>query len=158
VLAGLAYMGDLIIEFSPPYQANEKLFRMLKACLESISEAPGDLQPILRYFEIWLLRLEGFFPDIRHCGECSRELSEAENILIGPDLTISCASCKHPLARALPKGLNAQLRATQKLSPRAFAQGARTVSAVTLGEMKKLTQQIIARVLEREPRTPVFLG
>ena len=28
MLTGLAYMGDLVVEFSPPYEPNEKLFRM----------------------------------------------------------------------------------------------------------------------------------
>src|SRR5215217_818178 len=28
ILTGLAYMGDLLVEFSPPHQSNEKLFRM----------------------------------------------------------------------------------------------------------------------------------
>src|SRR5882762_10141127 len=53
-LAGLAYMGDLVIDFSPPYEPNEKLFRMVTACLEAISDSQPDLQIILRYFEVWL--------------------------------------------------------------------------------------------------------
>src|SRR6266850_5070774 len=64
-LTGLAYMGDLVVEFSPPYEPNERLFRMVTACLEAISESQPDLQIILRYFEVWLLKLEGFLPDIR---------------------------------------------------------------------------------------------
>ena len=33
VVTGLAYLGDLLIEFSPPHQANEILFRMANVCL-----------------------------------------------------------------------------------------------------------------------------
>src|ERR1051325_9281127 len=72
-LAGLAYMGDLVIEFSPPHEANDNLFRMVKACLDAIANSPADLQLTLRYFEIWLLRLQGFLPDLRRCGECRSE-------------------------------------------------------------------------------------
>src|SRR6267143_7028931 len=71
-LTGLAYMGDLVVEFSPPYEPNEKLFRMVTACLDAISDSQPDLQIILRYFEVWLLKLEGFLPDLRCCGECHR--------------------------------------------------------------------------------------
>src|ERR1051325_10942615 len=46
VLAGLAYMGDLVIEFSPPYEPNERLFRMVRACLEAICQSQSDLQVI----------------------------------------------------------------------------------------------------------------
>ena len=56
-LTGLAYMGDLLVEFSPPHQANDTLFRMAKACLEAIAASPSDLQSILRYFEVWLLKI-----------------------------------------------------------------------------------------------------
>src|SRR6267142_4226338 len=59
-LTGLAYMGDLVIEFSPPHEANDNLFRMVKACLEAIDQAPTDIQLVLRYFEIWLLKLQGY--------------------------------------------------------------------------------------------------
>jgi DNA repair protein RecO (recombination protein O) len=44
-LTGLAYMGDLVIEFSPLYEANERLYRMVKACLEAICESQSDLHP-----------------------------------------------------------------------------------------------------------------
>ena len=50
-LTGLSYMADLIIDFSPPYQKNEKLFRMLKACLRSSGHSacrPADDLEVLR--------------------------------------------------------------------------------------------------------------
>ena len=43
VLTALAYMGDLVVEFSPPHQTNDKLFRMLSACLDAIAEHPHEL-------------------------------------------------------------------------------------------------------------------
>ena len=95
ILTGLAYMGDLVIEFSPPYQPNERLFRMVKACLEAICESQSDLQIILRYFEVWLLRLEGFFPDVRHCGECHRPFNEKEPAFMNADLMFRCSQCSH---------------------------------------------------------------
>src|SRR4030095_12656083 len=36
ILTGLAYMGDLLIEFSPPHQANDILFRMATACVDAV--------------------------------------------------------------------------------------------------------------------------
>src|SRR5262245_9647561 len=65
ILTGFAYMGDLLIEFSPPHQANDNLFRMVSACFDAVSQGPNDLQSILRYFEVWLLKIEGFLPDLK---------------------------------------------------------------------------------------------
>src|SRR2546421_5354904 len=128
-LAGLAYMGDLVIEFSPPYEPNERLFRMVKACLDAISESQPDLQVILRYFEIWLLKLEGYLPDIRHCGECHRIFDEKEPAFMGADNALRCRSCSRGNGAALSSRLQTQLRATQKLAPYAFAPESAAVPA-----------------------------
>jgi DNA repair protein RecO (recombination protein O) len=151
-LTGLAYMGDLVIEFSPPYQPNERLFRMVKACLDAICESQSDLQIILRYFEVWLLRLEGFLPDVRHCGECRQPFDEKEPAFMNADLVFRCSRCSHGAGDVLSRTLQTQLRATQRLAPFVFAQESRAVPASIHREMAELTHKLIGRVLERQPR------
>jgi DNA repair protein RecO (recombination protein O) len=151
-LTGLAYMGDLVIEFSPPYEPNERLFRMVKACLDAICESQSDLQIILRYFEVWLLKLEGYLPDVRHCGECHRLFDEKAAAFLNADLIFRCRSCSHDMANPLSRKLQAQLRATQRLAPYVFAQESRALPASIHREMAELTHKLIGRVLERQPR------
>lgn len=151
-LAGLAYMGDLVIEFSPPYEPNERLFRMVKACLDAICKSQSDLQVILRYFEVWLLRLEGYMPDMRRCGECQRTFAEGEPAFVSADSVFRCRDCSRGAGNALSKRLQTQLRATQRLAPSAFAQESRAVPASIHREMAELTHRLIGRVLERQPR------
>ncbi|MEP6637036.1 MAG: DNA repair protein RecO [Acidobacteriota bacterium] len=151
-LTGLAYMADLVIDFSPPYEPNEKLFRMLRACLEAVAESPRDLQTILRYFEIWLLKLEGFLPDIRRCTECHSTFGENDLAFLGSDLVLRCRVCSQGTGTALSRKLHRQLRATQKLAPGVFVKESREVSTATLREMGDLTHQLIGRVLDRQPR------
>jgi DNA repair protein RecO (recombination protein O) len=151
-LAGLAYMGDLVLEFSPPYEPNEKLFRMVTACLEAVSDSQADLQLILRYFEIWLLKLEGFLPDIRRCGECHREFKETDTAFMGVDTVLRCRQCSHGSGNVLSKNLQAQLRATQKLAPFVFAKESREVSPSIHREMAELAHKLIGRALDRQPR------
>jgi DNA repair protein RecO (recombination protein O) len=156
-LTGLAYMGDLLIEFSPPHQVNDKLFRMATACLEAIAQSPVDLQAVLRYFEVWLLKIEGFLPDLRRCAECHRAFDN-EAVFFGPDLALRCHSCKKGPGNALSKRVYEQLRATEKLSPANFAQESREVPSEVKREMAELTHQVIGRVLERLPRVrPTFV-
>src|ERR1043165_2890012 len=66
----LAYMGEMVAEFAPPHETDERLFRMLSACVDALAERPGSERALTRYFEIWLLRLAGLFPDFRACGAC----------------------------------------------------------------------------------------
>jgi len=157
-LAGLAYMGELVAEFSAPYQANDNLFRMVKTCIEAISEAPGDLQWVTRYFEVWLLRLEGFLPDVQRCGDCHRIFAEGETVFVSAEAVLRCQVCGTQGAHALPKKVHAQLRATLKLGPGPFGRQARETSDKTNRELAQFTQQLIGRVLERELRTrPSFM-
>ena len=158
ILTGLAYMGDLLMEFSPPHQANDKLFRMATACLEAVDQTPTDLQSILRYFEIWLLRIEGFLPDLQRCAECHRVFVTDETVFMGPALALRCRACSQGRGSVLSKRLHSQLRATEKLSPARFAEQSRDVSSQIKKEMAELTHQIIGRVLERLPRIrPTFV-
>ena len=151
-LTGLAYMGDLVIEFSPPYEANERLFRMVKACLDAICESQSDLQVILRYFEIWLLKLEGFLPDMRRCGDCHRAFDQQEVTFVNTDLVFRCRACSQGAGGALSIKLQTQLRATQRLAPFVFAQESRAIPESIHREMAELTHRLIGRVLERQPR------
>jgi DNA repair protein RecO (recombination protein O) len=151
-LTGLAYMGDLVIEFSPPYEANEKLYRMVKACLDAICESQADLQVILRYFEIWLLKLEGFLPDLRRCGECHRAFDQQEATFLSAELMFRCRNCSRGAGSAVSTKLQTQLRATQKVGPFVFAQESREIPESIHREMAELTHRLIGRVLERQPR------
>ena len=158
VVNGLAYLGDLLIEFSPPHQANDLLYRMSTACLDAISKHPEDLQSVLRYFEVWILKIEGFMPDLKRCGECHRAFATDESVYMGSDLALRCGSCSDGRSGTMSKRLHAHIRTTEKLSPGKFAEDAREVPMKTKRELAELTHQMIGRVLERLPRVrPTFV-
>ena len=158
IVTGLAYLGDLLIEFSPPHQANDLLFRMAMACFDAIGDSPDDLQAVLRYFEVWLLKIEGFLPDLKTCAECHNVFTAADSIFLASDLTLRCRDCSSGRGGVVSKQLHAHLRTTEKLSPAKFAIGAREVSSGTRREFAELTHQMIGRVLERLPRVrPTFV-
>jgi DNA repair protein RecO (recombination protein O) len=151
ILTGFSYIGDLLIDFSPPHQANDNLFRMALACFEAASETPDDLEAVLRYFEVWLLKLEGFLPDLRVCANCQKAFGD-EVVYLGSDLALRCGQCSQSRSNAISKQLRTHLRSTEKLSPAKFAEGAREVSSDTKKEMAELTFHILGRVLERTPK------
>lgn len=151
ILTGFSYMGDLLIDFSPPHQANDNLYRMALACFDAASQSPDDLEAVLRYFEVWLLKIEGFLPDLRACASCHRAFAE-EMVYLGQDLSLRCSDCSNARGGAISKRLHAQLRATEKLPPAKFAEEARDVPSKTKKEMAELTFHLMGRVLERQPR------
>jgi DNA repair protein RecO (recombination protein O) len=155
--AGLAYMGDLVVEFSPPHQTNDKLFRMLKACLEAVTHGPEGLPSILRYFEIWILKLEGFLPDLHRCAQCHGLFAEGDAVFIGAEHGFRCRRCAAGRCEVLSREAYLELCAAQKLGPEAFALESRRVTGETQREIAELTHRLIGRALERQPRVqPTF--
>jgi len=153
ILTGFSYMGDLLIDFSPPHQANDNLYRMALACFEAAAQAPDDLESVLRYFEVWLLKIEGFLPDLRACANCHRAFNGEETVYLGHDLALRCIDCSERRGNAISKHVHAQLRATEKLPPAKFAEDTREVAQKSKKELAELTFHLIGRVLERQPRS-----
>jgi recombinational DNA repair protein (RecF pathway) len=58
VLSHAAYFAELLDEWSPDNAANERLFRLGASVAKSLC-AGGAIDALARYFEYWLLRLEG---------------------------------------------------------------------------------------------------
>ena len=55
-----SYFAELVVEFVREEVESEKLFRLTNAVLDAMGTAPIEL--LARYFEFWLLRLEGVLP------------------------------------------------------------------------------------------------
>ncbi len=151
----LAYMGELVGEFAPPHEANEKLFRMVSACVEALEVAPESSRLVLRYFEVWLLRLAGLFPDVRSCAECGKQLNEGDTACLDVEVNPHCQRCSRgPATRLLPETQRIVV-ASQRLPPVDFASAFKEFSEQSDAQLAELTHRLIVRALERRPRTLV---
>ncbi|RPJ51406.1 MAG: DNA repair protein RecO, partial [Acidobacteria bacterium] len=56
------YFAELLLELSREEEENENLFRLALAVLDACATVPISL--LARYFELWLLKLEGILPDL----------------------------------------------------------------------------------------------
>ena len=75
-VSALEYLAELALEFAPPNEPNERLFRMIKACLAAISLVPANLTAIVHYYELWTLRLSGFLPDLAYLRQLSSKAQD----------------------------------------------------------------------------------
>ncbi len=148
----LAYIGAMVMEFAPPHEVNEKLFRMVAACIESIHESPQDFEPILRYFDIWLLRLAGFLPDFTRCADCGKAF--VDGAYLSPEARPRCGACSKGAGRRVFAGTLERLAASRRLSPSEFARSSEKLAGACRKQLAELTERLIARVLERPPRAP----
>jgi DNA repair protein RecO (recombination protein O) len=151
----LAYIGELVGDFAPPHEVNEKLFRMVAACIEALEAAPESSRLVLRYFEVWLLRLAGLFPDVRSCADCGARLGESDPACLDVEVNPHCQKCSRgPATRLLPETQQSVV-ASQHLPPVEFASTFKGLSEPADAQLAQLTHRLIVRALDRRPRTLV---
>jgi len=76
-LSYVSYFAELIDEWAPDADPNETLFRLGVSMVEAIA-AGVPIQPLARYFEYWVLRLQGVYElDPRLSADAQAFLSTA---------------------------------------------------------------------------------
>jgi len=71
VSVGLSYFAELCQEFFPARAKDDRLFRLLLACLRAL-KAGADFNFVGAYFEAWFLNICGVMPDFRTCRKCRK--------------------------------------------------------------------------------------
>lgn len=142
-----SYIADLLLAFTPPQDPNEKLYRMIKACLAAPANTPERLEGIGLYFELWLLRLGGYLPDWGRCDDCGRQFSENEDSNLRNDFHVVCAGCGR--AQGMAKVMPAErdlFQKVQKLPPVDFlhyAEGRSEPVAAVSNVMRRIISQVL---------------
>jgi len=78
-LGHAGYFAELIDEWAPEADPNETLFRLGASMVDAMAEGVA-IEPLARYFEYWLLRLQGVYePDPRLSDEARRFLETARS-------------------------------------------------------------------------------
>ncbi len=152
-VAALEYLAELALEFSPPGEPDERMFRMVKACLDAISQKPSNLSAVVRYYELWTLRLAGFLPDLRTCSNCRRRLKkEGETVYLNPESALLCGRCTDEVGLRFNGNAHAQMCSMQEATPLRWAQTLLDNAPAIDLEISKLTRRLITSALERSPR------
>jgi len=64
------YFAELIDEWAPEAHVDERLYRLGASVIDAIADG-APIAPLARYFEFWLLRLQGVYPTLSACPECA---------------------------------------------------------------------------------------
>jgi len=90
--AMLACCAEVTDAFAREQQEDEAFFRLLGATLQAVRQGV-DLDRVLRYFEIWTLRLHGVLPDLAACGRCGSTLLARGGTLLRREGIVMCPRC-----------------------------------------------------------------
>ena len=148
-LATYSYIGDLLTDFSFPHDADEKLYRMLAACL-SAADTERGLASVGLYFELWLLRLSGFLPDWSICEVCTRPTNSSGQYLLVPGFHLQCPDCKRSYVVRTINSTDLQtFTAVQRLTPIDFMKFS-SVNQDSVAVISSVMKRLIAQALGRE--------
>ena len=159
VVRAMAYLSELVIEFAPPHEPNRKLFRLVKTCFAAMAQMPRHSEPIARYFELWLLRLSGFLPDLLACSNCRAQLrpsqtrSQVSRCYLVEGRSICCSECAPGREWPLSTTMLELLAEMLCLGPLAWSDRFAAVSGYIQEEISSLTSHLIIRILERSPKS-----
>lgn len=72
-VAALENVAEMLDELLPEREANDPIFRLTYSVLRCLRT--GAIWMPLTYFQLWLVRLVGFLPEMGVCGTCGRALN-----------------------------------------------------------------------------------
>jgi len=154
--SAFSYMAELLTEFLPEHEPNERLYRLVQATLDAVEGEEGNLGQVLRYFESWLLKLVGFFPDTSRCAVCDATIAAAESVYITPEGTPRCTVCGGGRGFSADAELRDVIGEMFRLHPTAFVRN--LVKPEHLSKIGEMNYQIIRHALERDLRSRSLLG
>jgi DNA repair protein RecO len=71
-LGHVGYFAELIDEWAPEAQVDERLYRLGSSVVDAIAGG-APVEALARYFEYWILRLQGVYPSFA-CAACAEPL------------------------------------------------------------------------------------
>jgi DNA repair protein RecO (recombination protein O) len=151
------YCGELIERFTEEGSANGALFDALVTVLRRLNDAALDPSLCVRAFEIDLLALSGYRPQLHRCVVCATPVEPVENYFSAAEGGVICPRCAVRLPSAEPISMEA-LRILRNLQTRpAEIVGHVHVSAATLAQAEQRLLGYIQHLLDRRVRSVGFL-
>lgn len=158
-LGVIHYLAELVIEFVPDHEPNERVYRLISATLASLrqvcaptlvdaKERDEKLPAIARYFEIWMLKLAGFFPHWKNCGACEKSLAGETAVWLTNEGIPQCPACAGGRGEELRPLVWRTIHEILTQPPAAFLSHGR--DARSIAQIGNLAARLIDRVLERE--------
>jgi DNA repair protein RecO (recombination protein O) len=150
----LVYLLELVKEFALPHQADEKLFKMLRACVDFLARNPSEANAVAAYSELWTLKLTGFLPELKSCGVCGVPLDETfrGQRFISHEGVLWCQTCANGGAQPLGGESHMLLSSTRRSSPGEWAQRYSEAGEESRRAVSETARRLVRRALEREPR------
>lgn len=151
-----SYAVELIDRFAVEEHGTASFYRLLNETLERLC---SDIEPalILRYYELKLLEVAGFRPELFKCVGCGQQIQPQDQFFSFEDGGVLCPPCGSVQRGGLAIHLPALkvLRHFQRSSYEQITE--LQLRAATSTEVERILYAYLNNILERQLKTPGFL-
>jgi len=150
------YIAELVDRFTEERSENYPVYTLLLSTLKSLVNT-NNFQLLLRYFELQLLGLLGYRPQLNQCINCKREIEPTNNFFSPGEGGVICPHCSSSELSIKPLSLNA-LKVLRLLQKGNFNEANRVrLTADLSDELEIVMREYIKYLLEREVKSVAFL-
>jgi DNA repair protein RecO (recombination protein O) len=150
------YATELVNQFAAADAEDEPVFKLLLETLQRLAQGDNrDL--VLRYFELHLLELFGFRPQLEQCVACHKPLKETTNAFSPGAGGMVCASCRSTQPFSYPLSWEAQkvLRHLQNSDYESVS--GMTLNSELSHQLEVVIRNYIRYLLERDVKSAAWL-
>ncbi len=152
--AFLHHVAELVDALHPLGEPHPSLYRLLRATRDAFLQG-ASLPALAIYFQMWTLKLGGFFALPSACSRCGKILRAEESVRIAPSGAPHCSGCSQAIeGYMLAPSLRRLLSEMFKRPPMEWAP---LPSGEDIAQFRLLLRQLLRGVLERELRTGLLL-
>jgi DNA repair protein RecO (recombination protein O) len=150
------YLAELADAFTAERDENRPLFNLLADALAWLCVA-GDLALVARYYELHLLGLVGYQPQLFVCGGCKESLHPVVNYLSTADGSVFCSRCGADRMGLMTLSVNA-LKVLRFLQTREWETcRLLNLSPASHAEVEEVMNKYITYHLERRIHSVAFI-
>jgi DNA repair protein RecO (recombination protein O) len=146
VLGHAEYFAELIDEWAPEGHADERLYRLGSSVIDALADGVPT-EALARYFEFWLLRLQGVYPQLTACPACGGPY-DGGAVMPAREHHYICRRCAGAGGSTLSLAAMHFLRTSASASPEALVDA--PLDPVTARELETAHRRLLQVHLEKE--------
>jgi len=141
----LGHVAELLDEVLPDREANDAVFRLAWTVLASLEA--GSIWGPVTYFDLWMVRLMGFLPEMNQCLACGAKLNGHRAFFHAMADGLMCAQDKRLASSEMSAESRRQAAEMFRAPVDAFAEGWTRERGA---DLRKFCMQIVQRHIEKK--------
>jgi len=156
-VVALEHIAETLDELLPDREANDAIYRLAVSVLRQLRN--GSIWVPLTYFQLWLVRLVGFLPELGVCSRCGQSLNSNRAFYHALADGLMCTEHKRLASSELtPESRRAAMEMFRMPLENFLGEPWAEQPAAAGGDLRRYLLQIIERHVEKKLVTAVMLN